>query len=91
MGSWSKLPKNNPFTEVFSYSKKYKWYFKGSTRFGQSKLKQFNFKDIKEVANKLEKLEKNKSNIIKLYPQLTMKDETTEPLLIMRNPPEDLV
>ena len=91
MGSWSKLPKNNPFTEVFSYSKKYKWYFKGSTRFGQSKLKQFNFKDIKEVANKLEKLEKNKSNIIKLYPQLTMKDETTEPLLIMRNPDKDIV
>lgn len=71
MGSWSKLPKNNPFTDVFSYSKKYKWYFKGSKRFGRSKIARFpKFNEIKTIAEELHKLEEQKSNVVKLYPEL---------------------
>ena len=71
MGSWSKLPKNNPFTEVFSYSKKYKWYFKGSKRFGRSKIARFpKFNEIKTIAEELHKLEEQKSKVVKLYPEL---------------------
>jgi len=70
--SWSKtLKENNPITEKFSFSPKYKWYFRRSQTFGQSKhLHIPKFKELVKLAEQMQKIEKKKEKVIKLYPQL---------------------
>ena len=70
--SWSKtLPEDNPITYKFSYTPKYKWYFRGSQTFGKSKILHIpKFKDLVKLAEQMQKFEKKKEKVIKLYPQL---------------------
>jgi hypothetical protein len=72
MFSWSKnLKEDNPIVPKFNFSPKYKWYFKGSARFGQSKhLYIPTGKELTKLASELDKLNKDKKKVVKLYPQL---------------------
>jgi len=55
----------------FKYEKKYKWYFKGSQRFGVSKHSHVpKFKELVELQKKLKELKKEEDKVIKMYPQL---------------------
>ncbi len=72
MMSWSKkLKKDNPITEKFTFSPKYKWYFKRSARFGHSKyLEVPKYKELIKLAQELDKLKKDEKKVFELYPQL---------------------
>lgn len=55
----------------FKYEKKYKWYFKGSQRFGVSKHSHVpRFKELVELQKKLKELKKEEDKVVKMYPQL---------------------
>lgn len=55
----------------FDYDKKYKWYFKGSQRFGVSKHSHVpKFKELIKLQMKLKELKKDEDEVVKMYPQL---------------------